>query len=239
MTFVPEILLREEVLLLLPVKWNQKLWQTRCRMWDCHITQFAVIQCEGDPVRATRINFVKDHLDVLDRKFGVLLQFQALVATAGSIIFTGLYKAGDGNSDYSRSFKHLLGVMCVLWVVDALLCLYGIRRLLWGDMWHFKVDPGTHPTPEQVQVGALRTEVIKRTAKFRVAVTILVYLVTLLPGLIYAAVRKRIDLWPFELLLLGLIVAGVLVHRQHRERPFDPYTTNAETTEEATAATVT
>ena len=65
MTFVPEILLREEVLLLLPVKWNQKLWQTRCRMWDCHITQFAVIQCEGDPVRATRINFVKDHLDVL------------------------------------------------------------------------------------------------------------------------------------------------------------------------------
>lgn len=223
MTLIPEVKLIEEVRLLLPLKWNEKLFKQRCEKWDQHIASYARIKCGENCVRDARIQFVKDHLDVLDRKFGVLLQFQALIATTGSIIFTGLYRTSQNIPAYSHSYKRLVGTMCGLWVIDAILCLSGMRRLFWGDMAHFEDDSPHKPTAEQVHVGALRTEVIKRTAKFRVAVSILVFMVALLPGLIYATVRKTLDLWPVEFLLGGVIVACLLIYGQHRERPFEPY----------------
>ena len=236
MTFIPEILLREEILLLLPWKWSKKLIARRCQMWDCHITRFTTLKCGNGPVGDTRIKYVTDHLDVLDRKFGVLLQFQALMAATGSVIVTGMYKAAQG--DYSDGVKHLLEAACVLWVIDTLLCLAGIRRLVWGDMGHFEATPGVNPTAEEVQVGAFRAEIIKRTAKFRVAVTILLIMVTLLPGMICAAVNRSIDLLTTEMLLAGLGVGCWLISRQHRERAFDPYDPAAECAEDKASGAV-
>jgi hypothetical protein len=197
-------------------------------MWDCHIARFTILKCGNGPVGDSRIKYVTDHLDVLDRKFGVLLQFQALLATSGSVIVTGLYKATLGQGDYSDGAKYLLEVMCVLWVVDTLLCLAGIRRLVWGDMGPFDAKASANSTAEAVQVGAFRAEIIKRTAKFRIAVAILLIMVTMLPAMICVAINRTFDFLATEVLLAGLVAALILISRQHRERAFNPYDSAAD-----------
>ncbi|HWF02701.1 MAG TPA: hypothetical protein VHA06_03390 [Candidatus Angelobacter sp.] len=216
---IPEILLRQEIALLLPWKRGEEIIERRCNVWDAHINRFTILKCGTGQVGDARLKFVTEHLDILDRKFGVLLQFQALLATIGSIIFTGLYRATQSQGEYSDGFKWILGSVCVLWIIDTLLCLAGIRRIVWGDM----STPSNPSVAEQIQVGALRTEVIKRTAKFRVAVTIQTFIVATVPVMVYEAIEKSLDLFSVELLLLGILIAVLLTSRQHRERLFKPY----------------
>jgi len=79
----------------------------------------------------------------------------------------------------------LLAIGFILWVVNTLLCLSGVRRVTWGDLW--KTDATEEA--EKAHVDALLIEVVKRTAKFRVAVSLTVGSVLLITVLAILAGR--------------------------------------------------
>ena len=116
------------------------------------------------------IRFVAGHLDILDRKFGILLTFQGFMAT-----IAGLY--------LSVAFPHPIQSLSPLfiafgcaWCITAIFCLAGMVWLKWGDL-------GTASSPvdaEAEQINTLIGVVVKRTAMFRISVGFTVITIVLL-----------------------------------------------------------
>jgi len=158
----------------------------RFENWKKHVNKFATIKCEEKPWGATRIEFTAGHLDILDRKFAFLLTFQALLSGIITLAVNALkpesfYQAGK----LGIWLLVLLAIGFILWVVNTLLCLSGVRRVTWGDLW--KTDATEEA--EKAHVDALLIEVVKRTAKFRVAVSLTVGSVLLITVLAILAGR--------------------------------------------------
>ena len=183
-------------------KKSSERWAKRHGAWLSHANTFTGIKCDAhlkwnDTGAAkeekeeivldnalewgeTRIKFLSDHLDILDRKFGVLLQFQALLGIVVTILLSFKQRENIKLVWFSGSFQwwlYLLGVIGIFWLVGTILCLTGIRRIVWGDMGEAvaKKDPHHTEPPfvtdaEERHVGGLVDEIIERTAKFRLAV---------------------------------------------------------------------
>ena len=60
----------------------------------------------------------------------------------------------------------ILGLVA-LWVGNVIVTLFGMYRLIWGHMWVYKKNL---PKAERTQLIALLVRVVKRTARFRVAI---------------------------------------------------------------------
>jgi hypothetical protein len=155
----------------------------RFEKWQEHVKKFATIKCGEQPWGATRIDFTAGHLDILDRKFAFLLTFQALLSGIITLAVNALkpesfYQAGK----LGIWLLVLLAIGFILWVINTLLCLSGVRRVTWGDLWKNDATEETH-------VEALLIEVVKRTAKFRVAVSLTVGSVLLITVLAILAGR--------------------------------------------------
>ncbi|MEI9979112.1 MAG: hypothetical protein WDN23_08925 [Edaphobacter sp.] len=119
-----------------------------------------------------RIKFLIDHLDILDRKIGMNLQFQALLATAIGILLA----RADSAICQNPYFYGPAIVLSLTWFGATMLCLLGVYRLEWGDLGA-KVDSTQQAisdagidAAEKDYVKTLICEVIRRTAKFRVAI---------------------------------------------------------------------
>lgn len=157
--------------------------KTRAEEWQKHVNIYAAIKHPashdkilkaGTPehFQETRIKFLIEHLDILDRKLGMLLQFLALLATAVSLVLGRLVDTSKWGHSWSQV---LVGAIAAFWFVAIFLCLFGVRRLEWGDLGEdmrkgADISQSDVQTAESVFVGKLISEVIRRTAKFRVAV---------------------------------------------------------------------
>jgi hypothetical protein len=92
-----------------------------------------------------------------------------LLLTAGS-------RAG-GTNRFGHWFRFLAGLIAIFWFFGLFLCLWGVRRLEWGDLGEntSKAAADMEATDlsqaEQNFVNKLISEVIRRTAKFRVAIS--------------------------------------------------------------------
>lgn len=219
-------------------------WANRCDQWETHATLFACIKCgllpdgevptasgqDATPKQADasakkweeplwkekRIQFLFEHLNILDTKLGMLLNFNSLLLIAVNVLYGGLYnlvpKPFPTNSHIFNLSGHLLiwalAILSVLfggiWLLITILCLVGERRLVWGDLGlirrgqlrpaikEFK-DANLLAEAEEEHVRALVIAVVKRTNKFRLAgvlsiinVALLVLTFTIGLGFLYA-----------------------------------------------------
>lgn len=140
--------------------------------WEAHIiTYLQISKTDFSKCASTAIEYLCSHLDVVDGKVGRLLQFQALIFVA---IATG---AGTAWNNYHYAVRQLhpggLEVLILLfwigfglWVLATAFCFWAVRRAAWGDY------EGQETTAEakKAYITFLILEVIKRTAKYRVAV---------------------------------------------------------------------
>jgi hypothetical protein len=178
----------------------------RCDAWEEHVNCFRRIAKEpSGKTDDIRIQFLVKHLDTVDDKFGKILQFQALVLAGITVGLGSLWQ------HYERlkappfpqgwwlpvlvDFIFWFAYGC--WCLSTLLCFWGIRRVLWGDLGKHSAQhelteqehaPEPEETAEQEHVKELICEVIKRTAKFRVAVPLTVtsvILLALLPPILF------------------------------------------------------
>ena len=158
--------------------------KTRAKQWEKHVRIYAAIkdpehQAEilktGTPKywKETRVKFLIEHLDILDRKLGMLLQFLALLATAMGLALARLIANGEWGPCW---FQSLACAIAIFWFVGIFLCLFGVRRLEWGDLGEDASVPAAEMSEtdltnaEQKFVNKIISEVIRRTAKFRVAI---------------------------------------------------------------------
>ena len=192
-------------------------WPERCDEWYTHATIFAYIKSglspnggkaavseqdakpgdtsakewEGPLWKERRITFLFEHLNILDTKLGMLLNFNSLLLIAVNILFGGLYnlvpKPLSTNAHIlSLSGRDLIWTLAFLsvlfgaiWLLTTILCLLGERRLVWGNLG--LVERGQRQVKlgslkdasllkaEEEHVQALVIAVVKRTNKFRVS----------------------------------------------------------------------
>jgi hypothetical protein len=198
-------------------------WPKRCDEWMIHATLFACIKgglspdgevsvvsdqdnqpeptdtgakkWEGPPWKEKRVTFLFEHLNILDTKLGMLLNFNSLLLIAINVLFGGLYNlvpkpfpadahilVVSGVSAYFLiwALAILSVVFGAFWLLITILCLSGERRLVWGDLGligrgkdrpplaEFK-DTRKLARAEEEHVQALVISVVKRTNKSRVA----------------------------------------------------------------------
>jgi hypothetical protein len=111
----------------------------------------------------------------------MLLQFQALLATAIGILLA----RADSRVWEKTPFLWAVGLLGAFWFSATLLCLFGVSRLEWGDLGE-GLDVATQTEindAEQKYVRTLICEVIRRSAKFRVATWLTVWSVALFFGM--------------------------------------------------------
>ena len=113
---------------------RRRFVEERTRLWEKHIQAFASItHGSTDPSlwRATRIELLRGNLDLLDRKFGILLQFQGLLGIVASMLLGGFKDilAGDPIAIV------LLSLFGGLWFTTTFVCVRGVGRIRWGDLW--------------------------------------------------------------------------------------------------------
>ena len=130
-----------------------KRWSARCDDWAVHATMLACIKYTAPDPKGTatwkesRMDFLNWHLDVLDSKIGWLLNFNTLLLIAINVLFSAMYNLvpKDPHKDYTHSlFKPGVGlasalvvecmVFGILWLIIVALCMFGERRLVWGDL---------------------------------------------------------------------------------------------------------
>ena len=132
-----------------------------------------------DENRTDRIRFLSGHLDILDRKFGTLLQFQGLLPVAIATLLSGMRVVPNSN------FRLILGAFGVSWLVNTLFCLLGVRRLEWGDLWLYRGDRGQ---AEDNHINRLIRAIVLRTSEFRIAAAITLLEILLIAALVAVAI---------------------------------------------------
>lgn len=191
-------------------------WRKRCDEWYVHVTLFACIHSKISPPELNkigtdqtpphipwtteRIEFLFRHLNILDQKFGILLTFNSLLLVAINLlvdILLNLMKDHKGSISCVVSLSIAFGLF---WFLTTILCLYGERRLVWGDLGLISNQGArlrskllSMVTAEDVRnaedrhVKALIIAVAKRTNKFRVAIRLTTLNVLLLAATFIAA----------------------------------------------------
>jgi hypothetical protein len=159
--------LTELLLLLRPSRQELRIqqWKEHAQTW----TEMAAVKCTD------RITFLSGHLDILDRKFGTLLQFQGLLPIAITTLLSGMKVIPNS------SFRRVLAAFTVSWLVNTAICLRGVRRLEWGDLWRYIGRPAEG---EDNHIDRLIPEIVLRTAQFRIASAITMLEVLLIAALV-------------------------------------------------------
>jgi hypothetical protein len=138
----------------------------RQQLWQEHVNTYARLRhgAESEPAAwgTTRVDTLTVNLDIIDRKFSAVLQFQGLLAVAVSI----------GAAVFRESLtahwllEGLIALFALLWFVTFFMCIRAVGRLFWGDLWHDKELEQV----EQMHVNNMILCVIRRTARYRLAV---------------------------------------------------------------------
>jgi hypothetical protein len=111
----------------------------------------------------------------------MLLQFQALLATAIGILLA----RADSSVWEKTPFLWAVGWLGAFWFSATLLCLFGVSRLEWGDLGE-GLDVAKQTEINEAEHKYVRTlicEVIRRSAKFRVATWLTICSVALFFGM--------------------------------------------------------
>lgn len=163
--------LTELIMLLSRSEQDQRIahWKEHAQTWKEMVTA----KCTD------RVAFLAVHLDILDRKFGTLLQFQALLPIAITLLLSGLRIVPDAR------FRVALGIFSLFWLINTVLCLQCLKRLAWGDLWRYRGDP---IAGEDDHVNKLVPEIVLRTAEFRIAAAITTFEIILIALLIGIAI---------------------------------------------------
>ena len=139
----------------------------RIKKWQDHVERYVSI-ASPTSIGATRIRFVAGHLDILDRKFGFLLAFHALIATVATLyINVTLPRPVHG-------FPTPLHRFAYVWAMTTFLCLLGFSRAKWGDLG------GPEKGAEDRHVVSLIKSVVTRSAGLRLCVFLTVAEIVLL-----------------------------------------------------------
>ena len=145
---------------------SKAFMEERAALWEKHVTMFAYIKHGKDSTSAdwnsTRINFLIENLNIIDRKFAALLQFQGLLGIAVTVFVEALIHIIMND----RAMIVFLGLFAALWFIDTFICMRGVGRIRWGDLW--MSEDTAHAEQECVRM--LIRAVIGRTAIYRLAV---------------------------------------------------------------------
>ena len=138
----------------------------RGQLWEKHINTYIKIKYGKDSTAkdwgASRIELLNFSLDVLDRKFSSILQFQGLLAIAMSVGLATL----RGIIHFGPPILLGMGVFVLLWFVIIFMSMRAVGRMFWGDLWR-----ETCPAKaEGSHVAMLIQCVIRRTSRFRVTI---------------------------------------------------------------------
>ncbi len=135
-------------------------------LWRDHINTYTKIRHGENTDRASwgsaRIDLLTLNLDILDRKFASILQFQGLLAIAMSIGMATL----KGVVNFGLLLRIGIGGSVFLWFVVVFMVMRSIGRLFWGDMWKER----DLVEAESNHVNTLINCVVRRTARFRISV---------------------------------------------------------------------
>ncbi len=171
-------------------------WGTRCAEWQRHFSIYEDILGSHKP--AAQIDFLFQHLGVVDQKLGTIF-------AVNSFLTIGLTSFGPHLADLAAmlpegerpTFQLLFLVWSVAfglgWFWVLFLCLNALRRLVWGDLGRelpkIRLDslrdkhswkPEDVASAKDSYVRDLIFALVDRTNKFRVAVLITNFNVTLL-----------------------------------------------------------
>jgi hypothetical protein len=170
-------------------KKQHAIWHQRVKVYLA-IKNGRILDAEYDP-KYDRIQFLVGHLNVLDDKTGKLLQFQALVLAAISVGLGTLWTHYETLKTIGPPFlliflASIFWIAYSCWFLSTLLCLWEIGRAAWGN-WSVSEVPRE---VEATVVEFLIREILKRSAKFHVAVPFTALSVFLL------SISLPILLWP-------------------------------------------
>jgi len=174
--------------------WFYPIRKRRIKKWQHHVNCYTRI-AGNSPIGATRIKFVAGHLDILDRKFGFLLAFHALLATV--YVNVALPHPVD-------HFPLPFQLFAKIWVVAIVLCLLGFAQAKWGDLG----DPQNYAEAEKQHVNSLVKAVVTRSAGLRFCVFLTMAEILIL----VLAVRSEVPLVhrePKRIALIGPFSTGV------------------------------
>jgi hypothetical protein len=195
-------------------------WIKRCEAWLVHATAWAQLK-ESSLAHGTkenRIAFLFDHLNVLDTKLGMLLNFNSILLVSINVMFSLIsnFTRAPGEQSLARRlfmlhpqtmliFIGASGFFAACWFVATMLGLLGQRRLVWGDLGRIHEKTGARQLKvaelgdgalleraEQEHVQALIVAVVKRSNKFRIATAVTLAGVI---GLAVAIVTGSVLLW--------------------------------------------
>jgi hypothetical protein len=171
------------------LKKQHAFWCQRVRIYLA-IKNGSYLDAEYNP-KYDRIQFLVGYLNVVDDKTGRLLQFQALVLAAISVGVGSLWTHYEtlktiGPHSLLLFVASIFWIAYSCWFFSTLLCLWEIGRAAWGN-WSFSEVP-REVEPEVVKF--LIGEILKRSAKFHVAVPFTALSVVLL------SISLPILLWP-------------------------------------------
>ena len=140
--------------------------EERTSLWQKQVDTYAKIKCGLGSTPSswgtTRIDILVSNLNTIDRKFATLLQFQGLLGIATSV-FVATFRTLLLGSPFMVT---LLCIFSVLWFLIVFVCMRGVGRIRWGDLWTLE----DVAIAEVVYVRTLIQTVIRRTAIFRGAV---------------------------------------------------------------------
>jgi len=97
--------------------------------WRDHADVYTKIaDSKANNLSDIRIQFVAGHLDILDRKFGILLTFQGLMATIVTLYISAALP--HPVTQLPSDFK----VFAWVWVLTTALCVAGMAWVRWGNL---------------------------------------------------------------------------------------------------------
>src|SRR5580700_10331144 len=171
------------------LKKQHAFWCQRVRIYLA-IKNGSYLDAEYNP-KYDRIQFLVGYLNVVDDKTGRLLQFQALVLAAISVGLGTLWTHYETLKTIGPPFlliflASIFWIAYSCWFLSTLLCLWEIGRAAWGN-WSVSEVPRE---VEATVVEFLIREILKRSAKFHVAVPFTALSVFLL------SISLPILLWP-------------------------------------------
>jgi hypothetical protein len=161
-------------------------WGVRCAEWRRHFEIYQRIK--GTEARGATIDFLFQHLGVVDQKLGMLLTFNSLLAAGPVVFVTNIDKLTNLISAVHKQLFQWFSVGIIAafsgsWLFVLFLCLVSVRRLVWGDLGHhlakIRLEDLRDPPPitdddvktaEKTYVRDLIFAVVNRTNKFRVAI---------------------------------------------------------------------
>jgi hypothetical protein len=205
-------------------KWNWiwfhhgKEWDQRCLAWLVHFSVWETLKtvrrdsasADIDSASEKRIEFLFQHLGILDGKFGTLLTLNGLLVIAPGYLFAHM---GDlqllGLAAWQITLVWIaVALFGACWSANVLLCLTAFRRLVWGNLGRDLYDPTHSWTAIQPCLGNSK-EIAKaeekfvellimiladRSNRFRLAMSIQILMATVLIALVFGGLAVWVNL---------------------------------------------